>query len=73
MSDQLPLLKRKSGLTTWKVMNKDEEVAKGTESWELDGKKKKCPPTLWPSGDEDAKNLTRWCVLRLCFRWSAEI
>lgn len=62
VSDKLPELKRRKGLTTWKVYDKTmtpldayEEPAEGVF------KKNKGPAkTCWPHGNEEELGLERW-------------
>ncbi|EGG07725.1 uncharacterized protein MELLADRAFT_85533 [Melampsora larici-populina 98AG31] len=62
VSDKLPELKRRPGMTTWKVMNrtlgKNDEV-KSYDDLEGDENKARYSATLWPDGKEQAKGLER--------------
>lgn len=62
VSDRLPELKRRPGMTTWKVMNrnlgKNVEV-KSYDDLEDDPNKARYSVTLWPDGKEKDKGLER--------------
>lgn len=64
VSERLPGLKRRPGMTTWKVYDKDMVELSDRPDAESGGKKQSKGPaiTCWPMGNEKEKNLDRWSV-----------
>ncbi|KAI9314518.1 S-adenosyl-L-methionine-dependent methyltransferase [Dichotomocladium elegans] len=61
VSDQLPELKRKPGLTTWKVMTRDGRYLDSLDDLEDTPQKKKFPKSVFPPSDTECLNLER-CI-----------
>jgi hypothetical protein len=61
VSDALPGLKRKPGLTSWKVLDREcNEVASVDEQYTDNLKAKPIVGTCWPNGRESELHLERW-------------
>lgn len=62
VSDRLPGLERRPGMTNWKVMRKDASAAiEAATDVADDDRQKKFPKTMWPDGKEASRHLER-CV-----------
>ncbi|KAI7880932.1 S-adenosyl-L-methionine-dependent methyltransferase [Lichtheimia hyalospora FSU 10163] len=60
VSDQLPELKRKPGLTSWKVMTKDGQYLDSLDDIQDEAQRKRFPASLFPpANDENTLHLER--------------
>ncbi|KAI8144531.1 S-adenosyl-L-methionine-dependent methyltransferase [Fennellomyces sp. T-0311] len=59
MSSALPELKRKPGLTTWKVMTKDEKYINSIDDIEEPRQRAKFPESAFPPADAESLHLER--------------
>lgn len=62
MSDALPNLQRRQGLTTWKVFDRDMNEISSADKQKASssGKGKPIAETCWPNGKEAEMHTERW-------------
>jgi len=60
MSDALPGLKRKQGVTSWKVFDRQMNELATPDQQTSGSNSKPISETCWPSGKEADMNMERW-------------
>lgn len=71
MTEKLPALKRRGGLTTWKAaVGRDTDIYETYDEFYASPKstaamKEKIPKTFWPAGNGAEQGLEKWSVLML--------